>query len=131
MGGEYELRVRELPFQKSTNLPAVSCIDGHEHGVEDREREYSGLFSYRFSNYRIICRIRQKKLYIVVLRVRRRNKVYDGLHSFFRKGTSALGNIPLVKLKKTGNCWVRIDTHLPKISDSDILNTLTRYTFVR
>jgi mRNA-degrading endonuclease RelE of RelBE toxin-antitoxin system len=93
MGGEYELRVRELPFQKSTNLPAVSCIDRHEHVVEDREREYSGLFSYRFSNYRIICRIRQKKLYIVVLRVRRRKKVYDGLQSLFRKGTPALYHI--------------------------------------
>ena len=41
--------------------------------------KYSGLFSYRFSDYRIICEIRQKKLLVVVLRVRHRKNVYDGL----------------------------------------------------
>ena len=41
--------------------------------------KYSGLFSYRFSDYRIIYEIRQKELLIVVLRVRHRKNVYDGL----------------------------------------------------
>jgi mRNA interferase RelE/StbE len=41
--------------------------------------KYSGLFSYRFSEYRIIYEIRQKKLLVVVLRVRHRKDVYDGL----------------------------------------------------
>jgi mRNA interferase RelE/StbE len=41
--------------------------------------KYSGLFSYRFSDYRIIYEIKQKKLLVVVLRVRRRKNVYDGL----------------------------------------------------
>ena len=41
--------------------------------------KYSGLFSYRFSDYRIIYEIRQKKLLVVVLRVRHRKNVYDGL----------------------------------------------------
>lgn len=41
--------------------------------------KYAGLFSYRFSDYRIIYEIRQKKLLIVVLRIRHRRNVYDGL----------------------------------------------------
>ena len=41
--------------------------------------KYSGLFGYRFSNYRIIYEIRQQKLIVVVLRVRHRKNVYDGL----------------------------------------------------
>jgi len=41
--------------------------------------KYSGLFSCRFSDYRIIYEIRQKTLLVVVLRVRRRQNVYDGL----------------------------------------------------
>ena len=40
---------------------------------------YSGLFSYRFSDYRIIYEIQQEKLLVVVLRVRHRKNVYDGL----------------------------------------------------
>jgi mRNA interferase RelE/StbE len=41
--------------------------------------KYSGLFSYRFSDYRIIYEIIQKKLLVVVLRIRHRKNVYDGL----------------------------------------------------
>jgi mRNA interferase RelE/StbE len=41
--------------------------------------KYSGLFSYRFSDYRIIYEIREKKLLVVVLRIRHRKNVYDGL----------------------------------------------------
>ena len=41
--------------------------------------KYSGLFSYRFSDYRIIYEIRQQKLVVVILRVRHRKNVYDGL----------------------------------------------------
>jgi mRNA interferase RelE/StbE len=41
--------------------------------------KYSGLLSYRFSDYRIIYEIRQQKLLVVVLRVRHRKNVYDGL----------------------------------------------------
>jgi mRNA interferase RelE/StbE len=40
---------------------------------------YSGLFSYRFSDYRIIYEIIEKKLLVVVLRIRHRKNVYDGL----------------------------------------------------
>jgi mRNA interferase RelE/StbE len=41
--------------------------------------KYSGLFSYRFSDYRIIYEIIQQKLLIVILRIRHRKDVYDGL----------------------------------------------------
>ena len=41
--------------------------------------KYSGLFSYRFSDYRIIYEIRQEKLLVVVLRIRHRKNVYNGL----------------------------------------------------
>jgi len=41
--------------------------------------KYSGLFSYRFSDYRIIYEIRQEKLLVVILRIRHRKNVYDGL----------------------------------------------------
>jgi mRNA interferase RelE/StbE len=41
--------------------------------------KYSGLFSYRSSDYRIIYEIIQKKLLVVILRIRHRKNVYDGL----------------------------------------------------
>jgi mRNA interferase RelE/StbE len=41
--------------------------------------KYSGLFSYRFADYRIIYEIRQEKLLVVVLRIRHRKNVYNGL----------------------------------------------------
>jgi len=41
--------------------------------------KYSGLFSYRFSDYRIIYEIIQQKLLIVILRIRHRKDVYNGL----------------------------------------------------
>ena len=41
--------------------------------------KYAGLLSYRFSDYRIIYEIRQQKLFVVILRIRHRKNVYDGL----------------------------------------------------
>ncbi|NOY10137.1 MAG: type II toxin-antitoxin system RelE/ParE family toxin [Spirochaetes bacterium] len=41
--------------------------------------KYAGLWSYRFSDYRIIYEIRQQKLLVVILKVRHRKNVYDGL----------------------------------------------------
>jgi mRNA interferase RelE/StbE len=40
---------------------------------------YKGLWSYRFSDYRVIYEIRECELVVVVLRVRHRREVYDGL----------------------------------------------------
>jgi mRNA interferase RelE/StbE len=41
--------------------------------------KYKGLFSYRFSDYRIVYEIKKTQLIVVVLRVRHRKHVYDGL----------------------------------------------------
>jgi mRNA-degrading endonuclease RelE of RelBE toxin-antitoxin system len=46
---------------------------------EKRKGKYSGLSSFRFSDYRIISEIREKKLLVVVLRIRHRKNVHDGL----------------------------------------------------
>lgn len=40
---------------------------------------YRGLYSYRFSHYRIIYEIRKQQLVLVILRIRHRKNVYDGL----------------------------------------------------
>jgi mRNA interferase RelE/StbE len=40
---------------------------------------YKGLFSWRFSSYRIVYEIREKRLVIVVLRISHRKDVYEGL----------------------------------------------------
>ncbi|MCF8462959.1 MAG: type II toxin-antitoxin system RelE/ParE family toxin [Rickettsiaceae bacterium] len=39
--------------------------------------EFSGLFRYRFGNYRVIYEIFDEQLRIVVVRVGHRSKVYD------------------------------------------------------
>ena len=41
--------------------------------------KYGGLFSYRFSDYRIVYEIIQQRLVIIMLRIRHRKHVYDGL----------------------------------------------------
>jgi mRNA interferase RelE/StbE len=41
--------------------------------------KYRGLFSYRFADYRIIYEIIEERVVIVVLRIRHRKDVYDGL----------------------------------------------------
>ena len=40
---------------------------------------YKGLFSWRFSDYRIVYEILEKRLIILVLRVSHRKDVYEGL----------------------------------------------------
>jgi mRNA interferase RelE/StbE len=40
---------------------------------------YHGLYSYRFSSYRIVYELRKQRLVIVILRVSHRKDVYEGL----------------------------------------------------
>jgi mRNA interferase RelE/StbE len=40
---------------------------------------YRGLYSYRFSSYRIVYELRKQRLVIVILRVSHRKDVYEGL----------------------------------------------------
>jgi len=41
--------------------------------------KYKGLFSFRFSDYRVIYEIDKRRVVIVALRIAHRKKVYDGL----------------------------------------------------
>ena len=41
--------------------------------------KYKGLFSYRFSHYRIVYEIKKQRLIVIILRIRHRKNVYDGL----------------------------------------------------
>jgi len=49
------------------------------HSGKPLKGKYSGLYSYRFADYRIIYEIKKKALVIVVLRIRHRKSVYEGL----------------------------------------------------
>ncbi len=39
--------------------------------------DYAGLWRYRVGKYRIICNIVEKRLVILVLRIAKRDEVYD------------------------------------------------------
>ena len=39
---------------------------------------FQGLYSYRFSDFRVIYEIIDKKITVVILRIRHRKNVYDG-----------------------------------------------------
>ena len=41
--------------------------------------KYTGMYSYRFSDYRIVYEIIEKTISIVILRIGHRKNVYDGL----------------------------------------------------
>ena len=46
---------------------------------EELKGKYRGLFSYRFSDYRIVYEIKKKQLVIYILRIRHRKNIYNGL----------------------------------------------------
>ena len=58
---------------------AIESIASDPYKGKPLAYELSGLYSFRTSDYRIIYEIIEKKLLIVVLRIRHRNDVYDGL----------------------------------------------------
>ncbi|MBN2442293.1 MAG: type II toxin-antitoxin system RelE/ParE family toxin [Spirochaetales bacterium] len=41
--------------------------------------KYKGLYSYRFADYRIIYQINDDEIEILILRIRHRKDVYDGI----------------------------------------------------
>ena len=41
--------------------------------------KYKGLYSYRFADYRVIYQIYEKEIEILILRIRHRKNVYDGI----------------------------------------------------
>ena len=76
--------LREMKqLDKAVARRALEIIKGTiakdpESGKRLRGR-YSGLYSFRFSDYRIVYEVKERQLLIVVLRVRHRKDVYDGL----------------------------------------------------
>ena len=58
-------------------IKRVVAVD--PHSGKALTGRYKGLWSYRFSDYRIVYEIRRREVAIVVLRVRHRRQVYDGL----------------------------------------------------
>jgi len=61
-------------FDLISNIIAIDPYSGKE-----LKGRYKGLYSYRFSTYRIVYRIIQKEITILILRIRQRKNVYDGL----------------------------------------------------
>ena len=49
------------------------------HSGKRLKGRYAGLYSYRVSDYRIVYEIASRELRIVVLRIRHRRDVYDGI----------------------------------------------------
>ena len=54
-------------------------IAKNPHDAKPLKGPYTGLYSCRFADFRIIYEIYQETITIVILRVRHRKDVYDGL----------------------------------------------------
>ncbi|MBN1696476.1 MAG: type II toxin-antitoxin system RelE/ParE family toxin [Spirochaetales bacterium] len=51
-----------------------------ERAKKELKGKYRGLYSYRFSDYRIVYRINKPAIEILILRIRHRKNVYDGFY---------------------------------------------------
>ena len=76
--------LRELKnIDKSVVRRAFELIENviaHDpYSGKELKGKYKGLFSYRFAEYRIVYEVKKKQLIVVVLRIRHRKHVYDGL----------------------------------------------------
>ena len=76
--------LRELKnIDKSVVRRAFELIEhviAHDpYSGKELKGKYKGLFSYRFAEYRIVYEVKKKQLIVVVLRIRHRKHVYDGL----------------------------------------------------
>ena len=82
-----EIEKRCLRELKQLDKSAVSIafdiletvIAKDPYAGKELKGKYKGLFSYRFSDYRIVYEIKMKQLIILILRIRHRKNVYDGL----------------------------------------------------
>ena len=76
--------LRELKqLGKSALIKAFNLIETviakDPYSGKELKGNYRGLYSYRFSEYHIIYEIKKTKLLVVILRIRHRKDVYDGL----------------------------------------------------
>ena len=82
-----EVEKRCLKELKNLDKPVVrrafelieQVIAHDPYSRKELKGKYKGLFSYRFSDYRIVYEIKKTQLIVVVLRIRHRKHVYDGL----------------------------------------------------
>ena len=82
-----EVEKRCLKELKNLDKPVVrrafelieQVIAHDPYSGKELKGKYKGLFSYRFSDYRIVYEIKKTQLIVVVLRIRHRKHVYDGL----------------------------------------------------
>jgi len=74
-----ELKKLDKQIIKKAFYLIETVIKKEPYSGKELKGRYKGLFSYRFSDYRIIYQIKQKQLEILILRIRHRKNVYDGL----------------------------------------------------
>jgi addiction module RelE/StbE family toxin len=71
---ELDKKFVKKAFEIIETVIAVNPYDGKK-----LKGKYSGLYSYRISDYRIIYEIVEKRVTIVVLRIAHRKSVYEGI----------------------------------------------------
>lgn len=75
-------RAELLKIDKPLRLKLVELIDSLEYGNPRTKGKpltgnKSGLWRYRVADYRVVCRIEDTALIIVLIKVAHRSKVYD------------------------------------------------------
>lgn len=74
-----ELKNLDKPVVRRAFELIEQVIAHDPYSGKELKGKYKGLFSYRFSDYRIVYEIKKTQLIVVVLRIRHRKHVYDGL----------------------------------------------------
>jgi mRNA interferase RelE/StbE len=64
-------RIRDFLVKRVANLENPRSI-----GEALKDKRFSGLWRYRVGDYRIICNINDKEIYILVVGIGHRSKVY-------------------------------------------------------
>ncbi len=71
-------KIDKLIVKKAFNI-IESNIAKNPFIGKQLKAKYKGLYSYRFSNYRIVYKIFKEKITVLILRISHRKDVYDGL----------------------------------------------------
>jgi len=74
-----ELKTLDKPVVKKAFKLIERVVAKDPYSGKALKGRYIGLYSYRFSDYCIVYEIKKKQLIVVILRVRHRKNVYDGL----------------------------------------------------
>lgn len=74
-----ELKKLDKPVVKRAFELIENVIARDPFSGKQLKGKYKGLFSYRFSDFRIVYEIKKQQLVIIILRIRHRTNVYDGL----------------------------------------------------